>query len=502
MTLPSNLILDTDSYKASHANQYPPDMQGMFSYLESRGGVYPATVFFGLQYLLNKLATPLDELMVYEAEHFFAAHGEPFPEKAWFKVVKEHKGLLPIRIRAVPEGSLVPVSNILMSVESVTADPELAWLPSWVETMFMRLWYPTTVATQSFYAKKTILEHLQRSAEDPWAEIDFKLHDFGARGVSSLESAGIGGAAHLVNFKGSDTVEGIRFANHYYHSPMSGFSIPATEHSTITSWGRDHEHEAYANLVKCFCKPGATVACVSDSYDLWNVLENVWGGSLHEAVKNSGATIVIRPDSGDPAEIVLQTLDMLRRKVGMSLNTKGYLVLPKYYRIIQGDGVNPKSIDEILKKIQAHGYSASNVAFGMGGVNLQQVNRDTQKFAYKCSAAFMADGTVRDVYKDPVTDHGKMSKRGLLDLIQVRDAVIRTSEVEVPVRLVDAAGTYQTIKRTDVTSEFSAMRTVYEPGHIHLIEKLDDIRARANLALKRELEREEASGPFVITKKE
>jgi nicotinamide phosphoribosyltransferase len=466
----ANLILDTDSYKASHFLQYPQDMQGMFSYLESRGGQYPKTVFFGLQYLLAEyISKRLSLADIIEAEDFFTDHGEPFPKDAWLKICEKYNGILPVRIRAVPEGTVVPVSNILMSVESTTRDPDIAWLPSWIETQMMRLWYPITVATQSFYCKKSILESLMRTADDPWAEIDFKLHDFGSRGVSSRESAAIGGAAHLVNFKGSDTVEGIRLANHYYMCPMAAFSIPAAEHSTITSWGRDREHEAYANMVAKFCKPGALVACVSDSYDLWHVIQNVWGGSLHQAVKDSGATLVIRPDSGEPVNVVLNALHMLDNKIGCTINSKGFKVLPSYYRLIQGDGVNPESIRAILDRMEMEGFSGSNIAYGMGGALLQHVNRDTQRFAYKCSAAFMADGTTRDVFKDPVTDHGKMSKRGCLDLVK-------------------DGNTFQTIQRTPITAHLSELQTVYDPtGNVTRVSSLDAIRARVNAALKAEV---------------
>src|SRR5688572_21154557 len=135
----------------------------------------------------------------------------------------------------------------------------------------VRLWYPITVATQSWHIKKLILEYLSETSDNALDELPFKLHDFGARGVSSRESAGIGGMAHLVNFKGSDTIEGVRFANHYYGSKMAAFSIPAAEHSTITMWGREREYDAYRNMVRQFAKPGALFACVSDSYDLWKV---------------------------------------------------------------------------------------------------------------------------------------------------------------------------------------------------------------------------------------
>jgi len=464
----SNLILDTDSYKASHEGMYPPGMDSMFSYLESRGGLYKHTVFFGLQYLLREyLSTPITPADVIEAEMFFKDHGEPFNAGPWNKCIEKFGGYLPIIIRAVEEGTVVPTHNILMSVESSGKDPEVASIVSYMETMLMRMWYPITVATTSYECKRVIMRHLKKTSDDPKAEIGFKLHDFGGRGVSSRESAGIGGAAHLANFMGSDTVEGIRLANLVYHSQMSGFSIPATEHSTITSWGRDKEDEAYANLVKRFCKPGALVACVSDSYDLYRVVEQVWGGDIGRMVESSGATLVIRPDSGDPASVVCNVLDLMKRKVGMSMNSKGYYVLPKHFRIIQGDGVNPVSIDEILTKMELSGYSGTNIAFGMGGALLQKVDRDTQKFAYKCSSCTV-NGVKRDVFKDPVTDHGKMSKRGELDLIE------------------NERGDFQTVTRTSLTDDKSLLKVVYKPGLIVLNQDLQSIRGRIDAALDQE----------------
>lgn len=417
LALNHNLILDTDSYKASHWLQYPPNTTGMYSYFESRGGRYGATVFFGLQYLLQQYlqGKSIGQPEVDEAAEFFEAHGEPFNKAGWTALVNKHHGWLPLRIKAAPEGMVIPTKNILMSVEST--DPEFFWLVSWFESLLVRLWYPITVATQSYYIKKDILEALVKSADDPLAELPFKLHDFGSRGVSSRESAGIGGMAHLVNFQGSDTIEGVRFANSHYNHKMAAFSIPAAEHSTITMWGREHELDAYRNMVKQFAKPGKTVACVSDSYDLYNVVTNVWGDELREEMKESGATMVIRPDSGDPVTVILKCLDILDRKVGMSKNTKGFKVLPKYFRLIQGDGVNQDSIKDILNAMMTAGYSASNIAFGMGGALLQQLDRDTQKFAYKCSEATV-DGKSVKVFKDPATDGGKRSKSGRLSLVR------------------------------------------------------------------------------------
>ena len=411
-----NLILDTDSYKSSHYMQYPPRTTGMYSYLESRGGRYGQTVFFGLQYLLQEyLSKGFTLADVEEAAAFFAAHGEPFNAEGWRELHQAHGCALPVRIRAVAEGTLVPTHNVLLTVEST--DPRFFWVVSWIETAIVRLWYPITVCTTSWHIKRAILEYLVETADDPLAEIDFKLHDFGARGVSSAESSGIGGMAHLVNFKGSDTVQGVLFANRHYNSPMAGFSIPASEHSTITMWGREREVAAYRNMVRQFAKPGALVACVSDSYDLYNVVESVWGGELRDEVEKSGATMIIRPDSGDPASVVLKCLHILERTVGTHKNSKGFKVLPKFYRLIQGDGVDEDSIAHILATMKAHGYSASNIAFGMGGALLQKLDRDTQKFAFKCSEAIV-DGMPVRVFKDPATDAGKRSKAGRLSLVR------------------------------------------------------------------------------------
>lgn len=413
-----NLILNTDSYKASHWLQYPPQTEATFFYVESRGGVYERTVFFGLQAILKEyLATPVTHAHVDEARDFFAVHGEPFNEAGWRHIVDAHGGRLPLRIRAVPEGSVVPTHQALVTIEST--DPACYWLPSYLETLLLRLWYPVTVATQSWHLKQLIRQYLDLSSDDAAAQIGFKLHDFGARGVSSAESAGLGAAAHLVNFLGTDTVSGVLTARAYYGEPMAGYSIPAAEHSTITSWGRQREVDAYRNMLRRFGKPGALVAVVSDSYDIYTAIREHWGKTLRDEVIASGATLVVRPDSGEPVDVVHQCLVLLDEAFGHTLNAKGYKLL-RHVRVIQGDGINPNSIRAILERVTKAGYSADNLAFGMGGALLQGINRDTQKFALKCSAAKIA-GQWIDVFKAPVTDPGKQSKRGRLALLRHRE---------------------------------------------------------------------------------
>lgn len=457
-----NRIIDTDSYKASHWLQYPPNTTRAFFYLESRGSDrdWTETVFFGLQYLLkNYFLEPLTQGAVEEAKEVIEAHGLTFNYDGWTNLIKKHGGKLPLRIRAVAEGSIVPLHNVLMTVE--TTDDEFAWLGSWFETQLMRIWYAITVATQSWQIKRDVYRYLSETADNADAEIAFKVHDFGSRGVSSQETAAIGGAAHLVNFMGTDTMAALLLHRKFYHAEMAGFSIPAAEHSTITSWGRDNEIEAYRNMLKQFAKPGKTVAVVSDSWNIYNAVEKIWGEQLKQEVVDSGATIVIRPDSGEPVEVVSKVAQLLGEKFGYEVNSKGYKVL-KNVRIIQGDGVNQDSIKQILERLKSERFSASNIAFGIGGSLLQKVNRDTLKFAYKCSA-IIVDGKLRDVYKQPITDAGKASKKGRLDLIL-------------------NYGNYETVKIEDAETlalENSALEIVYENGELLVDDNLDEIRKRA-----------------------
>lgn len=463
------IIFDTDSYKASHYLQYPPGTESLFSYIESRGGDYPETVFFGLQYFIKEyLLKPVTVEEVEKAAKFFKAHGEPFNYEGWLYIAKDLKGKLPVRIRAVPEGSVVPTHNILVSIEST--DPKVFWIVSWLETALLRYcWYGTNVATRSRTIKKIIMSALEKSSDDPQSEIAFKLHDFGSRGVSSQESAMVGGAAHLVNFMGSDTVVGVLCANEYYNSEMAGFSIPAAEHSSITSWGKENEVEAYRNMLKQFAKPGALVACVSDSYDLWNAITAHWGTALKEEIIKSEAVIIVRPDSGNPPEVVLQSLKLLDEKFGHTVNSKGYKVL-NYVRVIQGDGINEHSIQEILDKALAAGYSASNIAFGMGGQLLQGHNRDTLKFAMKCSQIF-CNGKSVDVFKDPITDHGKVSKAGRLDLVKWPAYKSVDNKEEIDTIIIG----------NKISHTFSMMHAVYENGVLLINDKFENIRERAKV---------------------
>jgi nicotinamide phosphoribosyltransferase len=358
----------------------------------------------------------------------------------------------------------VPTHNVLVTVEC--DDPQVFWLASYMETMLLRVWYPITVATQSWHLRKTIRGYLLKSSDD-LTQLPFKLHDFGARGVSSAESAAIGGAAHLVSFMGSDTVLGVVAANHYYNETMAAFSVPAAEHSTITSWGRERETDAFRNMIAQFGKPGAIVSVVSDSYDLFAALD-AWGTELKQAVLDSGGTLVIRPDSGDPRTIVLQTLRALETSFGSVVNGKGRRVLNNV-RVIQGDGVNPDSIEAILAAMDEAGFAADNIVFGMGGALLQQINRDTQRFAMKCSAIRLGDEW-HDVLKDPVTDAGKRSMKGRLTLLVNRHTgEYRTTTLPVAWDERTVEGDWE-----------DALVTVFDSGKLLVDMSLAEIRGRAH----------------------
>lgn len=423
-----NIILDTDSYKTSHFLQYPPGTEYISSYIESRGGDYPV-LFFGLQMWLMNLPF-LTQEMIDEAADVLNLHGVPFNRTGWERMLEKHKGRLPIRIQALPEGTVT--SPGIPLVQITNTDPEFPWLVSYLETSLLRaVWYPTTVASISRTCKQIILKYLNDTSDDPLAEIPFKLHDFGARGVSSSESAMIGGLAHLVNFQGTDTVEALLAARKYYREPMAGFSIPASEHSTITTWGGpEKEADAYRNMINQFGKPGKMFACVSDSYDIYRSVDWLWGGLFKDKLQkmgDNGATLVIRPDSGDPVDLVPDLLQRLMSHHGYVRNTKGYKVLPPYLRMIQGDGVNIGSINNILYAMKARGLSASNIAFGMGGGLLQKCDRDTMKFAMKANQ-IVIDGKAQDVYKNPVGDPSKRSKAGRQMVVQARGSLVSIRE--------------------------------------------------------------------------
>jgi len=451
-----SIITDVDSYKVGMWKQYPPKTEFVSSYIESRGSDdkdYNESVFFGLQYWIKEyLMKPITEDDILEAKELFKAHGEPFNAEGWYYILNRYNGFLPLKIEAVPEGAVISLSNVLVQVSNT--DPACYWLTTWIETSLLRtIWYATSVATTSYTIKKLMKKYYNKSGSVDG--LDFKLHDFGSRGVSSKESAGIGGLAHLISFRGTDTIEALLYGRKYYNEWMPGFSIPAMEHSTVTTWGKENETLAFKNMLNVN-RTFPVVACVSDSYDIYNAVDNIWGGALKARVEEGKQVVVIRPDSGDPLTVPIVVINKLMDKFGYTTNDKGYKTLPSYIRVIQGDGITKDSIKTILDNMDRNKLSLDNLAFGMGGGLLQHTNRDILKFAMKASS-ITVDGKNRDVWKDPV-EGGKQSKRGVLGLYH-------------------DGYKYITKKANDVDRSY--LEEVYVNGNMLMDDSLENIRNRA-----------------------
>lgn len=460
-------ITRTDSYKFSQWNQYPKGTTHISSYIESRGGE-SESVFFGLQaFIKDYLTTPITMADVNRSERVITAHGLPFNREGWEIIVNEYNGMLPIEIQAVPEGTVMETHNV--QVQVVNTDPRLWWLTSYLETALLRaIWYPSTVATKSRKMKKVIAKYLHETSDIPvMDQLMFKLHDFGARGASSSETAMLGGMGHLINFMGTDTFEAVEGVMAYYNTDeVVGFSIPASEHSTITSWGRENEVKAYENMLDTFGGPGKLVACVSDSFDIYAATRNLWGDVLKDKVVGMGGTLVVRPDSGDPETVPVEIIEILAERFGFTVNSKGYKVLHPSVRVIQGDGINEHSLPRILANLKAAGFSADNIAFGMGGGLLQAWNRDTLKYAMKASAIRINEGEWKGFSKDPVTDHGKRSKEGRLGL--VIDCGIGSCS-------------YRTLPEDIANQKGNLLRTVFKNGELLVEDSFAEVRNRAAL---------------------
>lgn len=470
-----NNIEDTDSYKYSHFLLYSKDMENMFSYAESRGGEFDTCTIAGLQIILHRQLSKAFTAADVDAEEQFALeHGVPFNREGFLHMVDKYGGIPPVRIRAIPEGLVVPTGNAVITIELATPDKKCAWIVNWLETQLSRVWYPSSVAILSREIKKTWKHYLDLSSDNPEAEIGFKHHCFGSRGVTCREQAAIGNTAHLFNFFGSDTVAGVKFANYYYDSPMAGFSIPATEHSTMTIPGRANERDTLIRWIKKTLVERQVPAgmpkysaCVGDSYNIYNFARMVCEPEIYNLIKSSGGTLVVRPDSGNPHEVLPKLLAIFEECLPAGeiyVNKKGYKVLPDCLRIIWGDGINRRSMKPILQMVVDIKWSVSNIAFGSGGGLLMDVNRDVQKWAFKCSSATI-NGQLVDVCKDPITDPGKRSKTGRLDLIRLPD------------------GSYHTVVLAEgqIAHPYSVMNIIFESGNILYHNILEDIRVRMAL---------------------
>lgn len=463
----TNLLLETDSYKQAHHKMYPDDTEVVYSYFESRAGAqYNETVFFGLQYLLQEYisgqvftAEDIEEANAIAESHFGPGI---FNYDGWCRLFEKHGGTLPLRIKAAPEGLAVPTGNVLMTVENT--DEEFPWLTNYFESLLTHIWYPCTVATKSYFMKKIFAEMLELTS-DSIAGIDFMLHDFGFRGATTSEAAALGGAGHLVNFKGTDTLVAMQLAHEIYGAPYEtlAFSVPASEHSVMTALGQEGEMEIVDDMIEQY--PTGILSVVADSYNIYEFVRDL--AYRKDKIEARDGVFVVRPDSlteehTTPEELVGWIANQLYSDFGGEVNSKGYKVLNDSVRILWGDGIDSDGIEKILRHLASIGFSSENFVFGMGGGLLQKVNRDTQRFAFKCSAQ-KRGGVWYDIQKNPL-DESKASKAGRLALIYPG--------------LYDAP---ETILESDLHhKDQNILQTVFENGEIRKTYSFDEIRSHAS----------------------
>lgn len=471
----SNLLLQTDVYKFNHAEQYPPGINKVYSYLEARGTRHPGmdyTVFFGLQYYLKKfLENPITHEDVEEfGEVTRGILGENAPDLSRFYALAD-LGYLPIEIKAIPEGTIVPIKNALLTMTNT--HPDFAWLVNYLETLLMKIWSPITVASNSLRFRR-LFENFARQTCDNTGHVAYQMHDFGYRGVSSEESAGLAGGAHLLSFMGTDTTAGVVMLRDYYEGDINhiGHSVAASEHSVMCAWSDENDdREAIKNMLERY--PSGIVSIVSDSYDLWRTITDYYGGEFKDTIMARQGKTVVRPDSGDPVKIIcgdpsgeteeerLGVIRLLDNYFGSTANSRGYRELDPHIGVIYGDAIFYERAEEILGRLAAMGYASNNIVFGSGGLLLNGWSRDTLGMAIKATYCEV-DGESRPIEKAPKTDTGKKSRRGLIKLE----------------REVSAHGPVWKTLDNQENEDGGELVTVFKDGEIFGSPTLDEIRAR------------------------
>ncbi|KAJ2092170.1 hypothetical protein IW138_001237 [Coemansia sp. RSA 986] len=434
--LPMPLL--TDSYKASHFAMYP-EMREATAYAEFRQGFDSddddqRIVFYGIRYVLEQYVSRAWTLRdVDMAEAFFNTHNAgfkrfPFPRDLFVKFVSDNNGYFPVRIDSMAEGSVVyPHTPVLQ----IAARNEYSPLITYLETVLLMTWYPSTVATLSFRSREAIEESYAQTVDyDARWTLESRMHDFGFRACTCVEQSILGGTAHLLAFDGSDTMSAAYYAQYVLNrgKPVAT-SIPATEHSVMTA----HRNDLQAMLHTIDSFGDGVYACVMDSYDYARALSDVLP-AVAERKLEKGGFLVIRPDSGDQVEAVLQGLRAADKVFGSTLNAKGFKVI-RGASVIQGDGVTLGTLHLILDAVVHAGFSVQCVGFGMGGGLLQKVNRDTMSMAIKISSLVYADGEARDIMKFPKKGSSKVSLPGKFVVVedpQQAGAPVAFRDVDAP----------------------------------------------------------------------
>lgn len=466
----NNWLLSTDVYKLGHMEQYPKGTTEVYSYLHTRSSKkYISCTFFGLQYLLKKyLSQPITLRMI---DELISVRNHVLGKRGSGSIRLRLSGLkrlnyLPLKIRAIPEGTQVNNPNVLMTI--VNTHPDFSWLPGYLESFFLHLWSPCTVASMS----KQYHEVAKRFSEltcDNNDHIPYAVHDFGYRGVSSNETAAISGAAHLLNFIGSDTIPAVKLIRDFYR-PCANIakSVHASEHSVMCAFGRNFELEAFENMLSLY--PTGIISIVADTYDIYNAV-TVIAGKLKDKILARNGKVVFRPDSGDPNKVINGdssadslpaadgVLNCLADVFGSTINNKGYRVLNDKVGLIYGDGIYYDRYVEILSTMQANRFASSNLVVGVGGLLLQQHNRDDMGFSIKATNV-VVNGESRMIQKSPITDRSKTSHAGKIMLFKNEDGYHTRDQEE-----------------NDGYTQ-NELKTVYLDGKILIEETFDQLRSR------------------------
>jgi nicotinamide phosphoribosyltransferase len=484
-----------DGYKVDHRRQYPAGTEYVYSNFTPRSSRVPGVdkvVFFGLQYFL---AAYLQELA---HETFFSKQRAAVTRK-YQKFLDSYLGpnqigtqhiadlhdlgYIPLRFQALPEGTRVPLRVPMFTVENTL--PEFFWVTNYIETILSNvIWKACTSATTA-HRFRSMLTRFAESTGGDLGFLNWQGHDFSFRGMSGPEDAALSGAGHLLSFTGTDTVPAIQLLDKYYTAlpgTLVGGSVAATEHSVMCAGGRTDERQTFQRLLELY--PTGILSVVSDTWDLWHVLSKILPQLKDQILARQGK-LVIRPDSGNPADILCGTnrvtavthmlgtaqekgvIETLWDLFGGTVNDKGYKVLNPRVGAIYGDSIDTERASEILQRLQAKGFASTNVVFGCGSYNYQYVTRDTYGFAMKATWA-QVNGEEHMLYKDPVTDDG--GKRSAKGRLGVADDAFGTRGLF----LVDGL----TKKSEQTNSAGNLLQTVWENGRfVGGRQSLDKVRA-------------------------
>lgn len=486
-----NFILNVDSYKTGHLAMMKQGVVALESNIIARKPSKYTThvVMFGMQYYLQEyLDMKITKEDVDQAEIETTERGDDFDRTMWDHIVQNLNGKLPLTIRAVPEGTVVPVGNPLVRVFSTDA---IAFVvASYIETQLQRaIWFPTTIASTARSIKIFLADTMEKHAGHRF--VDYHLHNFGDRGASCYEAAVLAGMSHAVVFSGSDCLSANRAIKDFYHTTKAYLSsVTASEHSATCSNSDADKRDDFNMALKMvrlweakvnkFIAGGSKgippiVSVVIDTYDAYRFTREFIGTRLKSTIEEiaarcPGAKIVLRPDSGNPLTVPLEIISILMEKFGSTVNAQGYSVLPSFIGVIQGDGINEDSIRDIVHNLEEKKYSIENLVFGMGGKLVHpEKGRDTFSFAMKGAAQQMEDGTWVDLFKDPITDVGKRSLRGRQTTYKCQS----TGKIFA-----------ERVELQEVNHFIDDMMVdVYIDGEIMNLTTFDEVRARANAGI-------------------